>query len=301
MKFSGRLAPALYVVPPGTRLWHIICSNRMLRGLVKNLLPAPSSHLAKRRINNTADRVPEAHMPMPKKIIIIPAFNEENSIAAVIEGLRPYTDADIVVIDDCSQDRTGAKAREAGAFVIRHPFNLGYGAALQTGYKYAVAKGYDFLVQMDGDGQHDPRYVPALFEQLESQKCHVVIGSRFLGGGDYRAGLLKSIGIWLFKVILGLITGQNFTDPTSGFQCLNRNILKIFIRDSFPTDYPDANIIVMLHRMGFTVREIPVAMLPNHKRAGMHRGFFTLSYYFFKMFLTIFIALIKEEPIPETL
>jgi glycosyltransferase involved in cell wall biosynthesis len=237
---------------------------------------------------------------MNRKIIIIPAFNEEESIASVVEDAQKYSNADLVVIDDASQDLTASKAEEAGAFVIRHPFNMGYGVAIQTGYKYALRKGYDLLVQIDGDGQHNPKYIPDLFEKVESRECNLAIGSRFMDNGEYHAGLLKSVGIWFFRFIVWMITRQKITDPTSGYQCLDRTIIEIFTRDSFPSDYPDANIIVMLHRMGFTVRDIPVEMVPNHKRRGMHQGIFTLSYYFFKMFLTIFIALIKEEPIPST-
>jgi len=232
---------------------------------------------------------------MKKKCIIIPAFNEEENIASVIAGIKNQTDADIIVIDDGSKDHTAEKAGNAGAFVIRHPFNMGYGVALQTGYKYAVKKKYDFLLQMDGDGQHDPNAIPEFFNQIESRECDVVVGSRFLGEGNYKAGVLKSIGIGLFTFIIQIICGERITDPTSGYQCLNRKVFTFFTQDSFPCDYPDANIIIMLHRMGFTIKEIPVVMDANPAGRSMHKGFFTLAYYFFKMFLSIFIVLIREK------
>ena len=233
---------------------------------------------------------------MAKRIVIIPAFNEEMNIASVVEGVKRYSDADIVVIDDGSKDLTAEKAAETGAFVIRHPFNMGYGVALQTGYKYAVKNRYELLVQIDGDGQHDPKYIPDLFTLVESTSCHVAIGSRFLGREGYETGLLKSIGIMLFRAIIRMIIGQKITDPTSGYQCLDRKIFDVFTDNSFPSDYPDANVIILLHRMGFSVKEMPVKMVPNFKGRGMHRGFFKLAYYFFKMFLMIFIALLRENP-----
>ncbi len=232
---------------------------------------------------------------MKKKCIIIPAFNEEDHIATVITGIKKYKDADILVIDDGSKDHTARTAGEAGAFVIRHPFNMGYGVALQTGYKYAVQKKYDFLLQMDGDGQHDPKNIPDFFESMETNECDVLIGSRFLGDGDYDAGALKSFGIALFRGIIWIISGKKITDPTSGYQCLNRKVFTVFTEDSFPCDYPDANIIIMLHRKGFIIKEIPVAMAPSPAGRSMHQGIFTKIYYLFKIFLSIFIVLLRRK------
>jgi glycosyltransferase involved in cell wall biosynthesis len=232
---------------------------------------------------------------MNKKCIIIPAFNEEENIASVIAGIKNQTDADIIVIDDGSIDLTAKKAGKAGAYVIRHPFNMGYGVALQTGYKYAVKKKYDLLLQMDGDGQHYPNAIPEFYKQIESGKCDVVLGSRFLGKGNYKAGILKTIGIGLFSLVIKITCGERITDPTSGYQCLNSKVFTFFTKDSFPCDYPDANIIIILHRMGFTIKEIPVVMNVNPAGQSMHKGFFTLVYYFFKVFLSIFITLIREK------
>jgi len=232
---------------------------------------------------------------MKTNCIIIPLFNEEDNIASVIAGIKNYTGVDVIVIDDGSEDRSAEKAREAGAFVISHPFNLGYGAALQTGYKYAVKMKYDFLLQMDGDGQHNPNAIPESFRRVESRKCDVLIGSRFLGEGDYRTSLLKFLGIRFFRLVIRLITGERITDPTSGFQCMNRKVFTLFTGDTFPCDYPDANVIIMLHRMGFVVKEIPVVMIENPAGKSMHKGIFTIIYYFFKMFLSILITLMREK------
>ncbi len=232
---------------------------------------------------------------MKKKCIIIPAFNEEDQIATVITGIIKYSDADILVIDDGSKDQTATKAREVGAWVIRHPFNMGYGVALQTGYKYAVQKKYDLLLQMDGDGQHDPKNIPDFFRSMEANECDVLIGSRFLGGGDYDAGVLKALSIGLFKGIIWIISRKKITDPTSGYQCLNRKVFTVFTEDSFPCDYPDTNIIIMLHRKGFRIKEIPVTMVPSPAGRSMHQGISTKIYYFFKIFLSIFIVLLREK------
>ena len=233
---------------------------------------------------------------MNKKCIIIPAYNEGNNISSVIRQIREYSgDADIIVIDDGSKDFTAVIAQEAGAFVIRHPFNMGYGVALQTGYKYAVEKNYDVLVQMDGDGQHKANYIPELFRQVEKSACDVVIGSRFLLKNHYKTGFLKSMGIGIFRHIIWMTTGEKITDPTSGYQCLSRKVFEFFTEDHFPCDYPDANMIIMLHRAGFKIREIPVEMMPNPEKRSMHQGIFTISYYLFKVFLSIFVTLIRKS------
>ncbi len=232
---------------------------------------------------------------MNKRCLIIPAFNEEENIVSVIEGVKKYSDADIIVIDDGSADLTGERATEAGALVISHPFNMGYGTALQTGYKYAVKKNYDLLVQIDGDGQHDPKYIPALFGEVEAGMCDVAIGSRFLGKGHYPLGVLKWIGIHILRLATRFFIREKITDPTSGYQCLKRDVFGVFTKDLFPCDYPDANMIILLHWMAFTVKEIPVAMRPNREGRSMHEGIFKVMYYFFKMFLSFVIALIRGK------
>lgn len=230
-----------------------------------------------------------------KKCIIIPAYNEEKNIVSVIESIRIWTDVDIVVIDDGSKDSTETVARKAGAFVIRHPFNMGYGVALQTGYKYAVESNYDVLLQIDGDGQHRAKFIPELFRQVEGLDCDVAIGSRFLEQNRYKAGILKSLGINIFRHIIWVTTGEKITDPTSGYQCLSRRVFEFFTEDHFPCDYPDANVIIMLHRSGFRIKEIPVEMTQNPDKRSMHQGFITITYYIFKVFLAIFIALIRKK------
>ena len=232
---------------------------------------------------------------MNKRCIIIPVLNEEKSIGPLVEGIRGYADAEVIVIDDGSHDRTAQNAQKAGALIIRHPFNMGYGVALQTGYKCAAKEGYDYILQMDGDGQHDPRFIKEFFRTMEAEECDVIIGSRFLGDNDYKAGILKSAGIKLFRFITRIVTGANITDPTSGYQCLSKKVFTVFTSDSFPDDYPDANIIVVLHRLGFKIKEIAVAMSENPEGRSMHKGITTVLYYFFKMFLSIFVSLLRAR------
>jgi glycosyltransferase involved in cell wall biosynthesis len=231
---------------------------------------------------------------MKEYVIIIPAYNEAGRIGATIAGIRSVSGADIVVVNDGSVDGTAAEAREAGALVISLPFNLGYGAALQTGFKCALGEGYAFAVQMDGDGQHDPEYIPALLKGVREGTVDVAIGSRFLGEGDYRPTTIKKIGMAFFRTIASSLTGQHITDPTSGFQALNRKAMEFYASDAYPTDFPDADVLVMLHRKGMKFREVPVRMNHSTKKKTMHSGMVPL-YYLFKMVLSIFVTLLRRD------
>lgn len=231
----------------------------------------------------------------PRRLIIVPAYNEEKQVSSVIEGIRKYSDTMIVVIDDGSKDETAERAGAAGARVIRHPFNMGAGVAVQTGYKYAFENDYEILLQIDGDGQHHPAHIPDMFAMVENDRCDMAIGSRFLKSSEHKTGLLKSMAIKLFRWVIRVITGETITDPTSGYRCMSRTVFRRLTEDDFPHDYPDANIIIVLHRMGFRMAELPVTMLPNPEGRSMHRGIFKISHYFFKVFLAIFITLLRNK------
>jgi len=240
---------------------------------------------------------------LAKILTIIPAFNEGKTIAQVIGGIQenaPY--CDILVINDGSPDTTAEHAKAAGAKVIHLPFNMGYGIALQTGYKYALEKGYHYMVQMDGDGQHDPQYIKDLLEVVTSGKADVVIGSRFSKNNKtytYRTGWIKKTGIILFANITSIIIRQKVSDPTSGYQALNRKVAKFYASESYPCDYPDADVIIMLHRAGFQIKEVPVVMHQNRNKKSMHSGLKPL-YYIFKMLLSISLTLLrKREPLNQ--
>ena len=237
-------------------------------------------------------------MKESKVLIIVPSFREEKNILRVISGLRANVpDLDVLIIDDGSKDRTQEIALNNGVKVLKHPFNMGYGVAVQTGYKYAVKHGYDIVVQIDGDGQHDPKFIIPLIRTLKRSNADVVIGSRFLKGGGYDAPFLRKTGIRFFSKIASFITKQKFTDSTSGQQALNRRVLDYFSRlDNFPYDYPDADTIITLCFAGFKVREIPVVMHDRKSGESMTAGIRSLIYVV-QMLISIFIILIRKKTI----
>ena len=232
----------------------------------------------------------------PKVAIVMPAFNEARTIGAVLKAVaKEVPDADIVVIDDASGDTTADAARRAGAKVISMPFNMGYGIALQTGFKYAYKHGYDYVVQMDGDGQHDPSSIRPLLEAVQSGDADVVIGSRFLGLGNYRAPFLRRMGMRFFGAIATILLRKKISDPTSGFQALNRHAIRFNASDYYPVDFPDADYIIMLHRAGLKVKEVPIAMHPSpSQKKSMHAGWRPI-YYVFDMLLSILVVLLRKH------
>ena len=237
----------------------------------------------------------------PPLLAIIPAYNEGPRIASVIKGIKEHCPfAEILVIDDGSKDDLRLKAFESGARVVSHPFNLGYGAALQTGYKYALEKEFEELVQMDGDGQHDPSFIIDLLGVVRKGEADIAIGSRFLsvpGGGTisktYQAPFLRRLGMGLFGIIASLLIRQKITDPTSGYLAMNRSVMRWMSSDQFPFDYPDADVIIMLHRAGFRIQEVPVQMFEKEDKKSMHSGWKPF-YYVFKMFLSILVTLMRR-------
>ncbi len=232
---------------------------------------------------------------MEALLVLIPAYNEEKNIAKVVKRIRDSVpSADILVVDDGSQDQTADVAESAGAVVVSHPFNLGYGVTIQTGYKYARQKNYDYLVQIDGDGQHDPSYIPQLLEPLQSATADFVLGSRFLGAESYCPSLPRRLGMTFFRFIVRSLVRKPITDCTSGYQAFNRNVIELFCRDIFPVDYPDADVLITLHRAGLRIREIPVRMYANETGKSMHSGL-KPAYYLFKMLLSILITVLRNK------
>ena len=176
----------------------------------------------------------------PRIVAVVPAFDEEAAIGPVVAELRAFDPAiDVVVVDDGSGDGTAAAAASAGAVVVRLPFNLGIGAAVQTGFRYALEQDYDVAVRLDGDGQHDPTELPKLLAPLARGEADVVTGSRFRGeAGGYRPPLGRRLGITWFAKLVSVLSRQRVTDTTSGFQALNRPAIALFARD-YPSDYPE--------------------------------------------------------------
>ena len=234
-------------------------------------------------------------MSKPPTLIIIPAFNEAANIRQVVRGVNESVPwADVVVIDDGSTDKTFDEAVASGAFVIRHPFNLGYGAALQTGYKYAWRNGYELVAQIDGDGQHDPASLLPLLARVESKEANLVVGTRFHADSGYRPTGLKRAGSAVFGAVARAVTRQRITDPTSGFQAMDRSVISVFQSDLFPHDYPDTDVLIMLHRLGFKLAEVPVKMRQRGAGRSMHSGAAPI-YYVFKMFLSLLVTMLRKD------
>lgn len=237
-------------------------------------------------------------MDKPKVLIIVPSYREEANIVRVLQGLEKYVpNIDVLIIIDGSKDLTEEIVSFNDYDSLVHPFNLGYGVAIQTGYKYAVKNGYDVVVQIDGDGQHDPSFVKPMLSALESSGSDVVIGSRFLKGGSYDVPITRKIGIRLFSKIASFITRQKITDSTSGFQALNRRAFNFFSKvDNFPYDYPDADTIITLIFARFKVKEIPVIMYDRMNGKSMTTGLKTIIYVI-KMLISILITVLRKRNI----
>ncbi|HEX6228844.1 MAG TPA: glycosyltransferase family 2 protein [Solirubrobacterales bacterium] len=199
-------------------------------------------------------------------LVFIPAWNEEGSVASVIEGVRRrLPEVDVLVVDDGSADGTAARAREAGAMVASLPFNQGLGAALQTGYLYALRQGYDYCAHLDADGQHPPAEVARLLEEVQADRADLVIGSRYRDRGpaeadDYRPTLSRRIGTSVFRFFLTLATRQRFTDTTSGMRAANRRVMELF-SENYSPDFAEIESLQLAVREGLRVEEVPVRML----------------------------------------
>ena len=232
---------------------------------------------------------------MPSRLLILPAHNEANNLPRVIPEARAAASGwDLVVINDGSRDNTAAVAASLGAEVVTLPVNLGYGGAVQTGFRYAVEQGYDLAVVMDSDGQHDPAGIHLLAEAVLSSQADVAVGSRFRGRMAYHQPLVKQVGMRLFAWTVSKITHREVTDPTSGFQALNRDALRFLAYDNYPVDYPDADTLLVLHYAGFRVVEVPVTMRERLSGVSMHSGWKPF-YYVLKMWLAISMVVLREQ------
>ncbi len=233
-------------------------------------------------------------MPAHDLLVVIPAYNEAENVGAVVRDvLTTLPDADVLIVDDGSADATSESALAAGARVLRLPLNSGYGAALQTGYKYATRGGYTLVAQMDADGQHAAGFLPGLIEELERTGADVVIGSRFLDrDGHYTPSMARKLGMGVFGRLASMMMRQHISDPTSGYQVMRIAVARFFCSDVYPADYAAADILVLLHRSGFRLAERGVQMkMPTGK--SMHSGHRSL-YYVYKMSLSMFVTMLRK-------
>ena len=234
-----------------------------------------------------------------RRLAIVPAYNEAETVAGVVRALhRSAPDFDVVVIDDGSTDATAASAEHAGAAVLRLPFNLGIGGAVQTGFTYALEHDYDYMVQVDGDGQHDPGQIGRLQAAFaEHPDVDMICGSRFATDTGYIAPISRRTGIHIFAFVLSRLVGQPVTDPTSGFRLYNRRAIRVFARD-YPHDYPEVEAVLMLHHHRLRMREVAVRMFQRGGGVSSIRSGKS-AYYMVKVLLALFVGLARQRPIPE--
>jgi glycosyltransferase involved in cell wall biosynthesis len=228
-----------------------------------------------------------------KKLIIIPAYNESENILNTVKVIQEDApDFDYVVINDCSKDNTLELLVDNHINHVNLPVNLGIGGAVQTGYKYALENNYGVAVQVDGDGQHDPKYLKVLVDALEKNDADMVIGSRFINNEGFQSTFMRRVGIVYFTKLIHLLTGKTITDPTSGFRMCNRKVIELFSKD-YPRDYPEPESIVALLKRNMNVMEVPVQM--KERQGGVSSINASKSiYYMIKVSLAILIENLRK-------
>jgi glycosyltransferase involved in cell wall biosynthesis len=227
-------------------------------------------------------------------LVIVPALNEEGAIGDVVRDILLHVSGvPVLVIDDCSSDSTIARAREAGADVLPVPHHLGVGGCVQAGYKLAWELGYQYVIRVDGDGQHDARDIPRIFETLKSTGCEMVIGSRFAEDNGSRTGAVRSLGIAFFRLVLRPVLGKTVHDPTSGFVGVNRRALEVF-RQSFPLEYPEIEALVVLQRRRFRFEEVSCHMRPRTTGRSSITALKSL-YYVVHVLLGVFVNVLRFD------
>jgi hypothetical protein len=223
-----------------------------------------------------------------RTLVLIPAYNEEAALPGLLAEVREHLPgADVAVVDDGSQDRTAEVARACGAVVLRLPCNLGVGPAVQTGFRYALENGYDYLIRIDGDGQHPPMEAHKLIEAMLARPTDLVVGTRYGAGSTYRGnwfrrGVLKGLALFISAICRKWIT-----DPTSGFWLISRPLLQCFVLH-YPADYPEAEAIALLRRQGFSLEEVPVAFKPRQSGESSIHAWATVIFAA-KVFLALFV------------
>lgn len=230
-------------------------------------------------------------------LIIIPAYNEAKNIGAFLDNLEKLElikEADILVMNDASKDETEQIVKARGHQVVTHVFNLGYGSGLQVGYKYAVKNGYQYVIQMDADGQHDACNAEVIYNLLKKKDVKgrytdIVLGSRFVkGSAAYPTSLVKKIAYTLFRILIRMGTGRKIMDPTTGLQGLSRRAFSFYASyNHFDDQYPDANMIMQMLLLGYRVEEIPAVMHVRTEGVSMHSGLKPVIYMFRMMFSII--------------
>lgn len=243
---------------------------------------------------------------MAKKelLVIIPAYNEENNIRRVLEQLEQFdipSIADILVIDDASVDYTGRIVRENQYELITHVYNLGYGSALQSGYKYAVRRDYEYVIQMDADGQHDVCNIPVIYKVLkgketDAERPDIVLGARFMKGSlDFPVSWIKKAAYDMFRFLIRQATGRRIADPTTGLQGLGRRAFVYYSEyNHFDDKYPDANMLMQMLLLGYCVKEVPAVMHARESGASMHSGL-KPAWYMLRMLFSMLTVVFRTK------
>ena len=233
-------------------------------------------------------------MTRGRLVAVVPAWNEEAAIGKVVDEIRAFDPtAEVVVVDDASSDGTAAVAERHGATVLRLPFNVGIGGAVQTGLRYAVDAGYERAVRLDGDGQHDASQIPRILAPLESGEADLVIGSRFVDpSGTYRPPFARRMGIRVFARLVSVLGGQRVTDTTSGFIALDRTGIELFAAQ-YPHDYPEVEATLVALRSGLRLAQVQVEM--RERATGTSSITFIRSlYYIVKVTLALLVASLRR-------
>ena len=230
-----------------------------------------------------------------KLLIVIPAYNEEENIEKVLKEIKKDIDyADVLVINDCSTDRTVDIVKENNVKCITNIFNMRYAMAIQTGIKYAFYNDYDYVIQMDADGQHIAKEAEKLYNEIVKSNVDIVIGSRYLEDLGYPCPLFRRIGTKIFEFFIKILCKQKIVDPLSGFQCLNRKVISKYAKMGGYPEFPDANLVIDMLYSGYKIKEVPVKMRLRESGVSMHSGIIKPIKYMINMFYTIFFILIRR-------
>ena len=232
---------------------------------------------------------------MSKVLVVIPAYNEDMNIEKVLNELKSdFKEADILVINDCSKDKTKDVVEKDNVNCITLPFNMGYSRAIQTGIMYANDFNYDYVIQFDADGQHIAKEAKKLLEHIEKTGADIVIGSRYMEKNNYNQSFFRKIGTNAFSRLIKWFCKKEITDPLSGFQCLDRKIIERYSKLGMYPEYPDANLIMELLYEGYIIEEVSVKMRLRELGESMHGGIIKPIKYMIQIFYTIFIILLRN-------
>ena len=233
-------------------------------------------------------------MKKDKILIVIPAYNEAENIENVIKEIKKDIDyADILVVNDCSSDNTVEIVEKNGVNCVTNVFNMRYAMAVQTGIKYAYQNNYDYVIQMDADGQHIASEALKMYKELKKNDVDIVIGSRYLKDMGYPCPLFRRIGTKMFEWIIKIFTGKRIADPLSGFQCLNKKVIKRYAKMGNYPEFPDANLVIEMLLNGYKIEEVPVKMRIRENGVSMHSGILKPIKYMIEQFYTCVVTVIK--------